>query len=64
MVSLIDTPFVSVPSSETGSNRFGSLARNSVDDAINGRFGETALAPEVDASYEFRWNNYASKSVA
>ena len=28
MVSLIDTPFVSVPSSETGSNRFGSLARN------------------------------------
>ena len=51
MVSLIDTPFVSVPSSETGSNRFGSLARNSVDDSINGRFGETALAPEVDASY-------------
>ncbi len=51
MVSLVDAPFVTVPDSETGSNRFGSLARNSVDDAVNGRFGETALTPEVDASY-------------
>lgn len=51
MVSLINAPFVQVPSSEIGSNRFGSLARNSVDENINGRFGETALTPEVDASY-------------
>ena len=51
MVSLVNAPFVQVPSSEVGSNRFGSLARNSVDENINGRFGETALSPEVDASY-------------
>jgi len=51
MVSLINVPFKQVPSSEIGSNRFGSLARNSTDDNINGRFGETALTPEVDASY-------------
>jgi hypothetical protein len=51
MVSLINVPFKQVPSSEIGSNRFGSLARNSTDDNINGRFGETALSPEVDASY-------------
>ena len=51
MVSLINVPFKQVPSAEIGSNRFGSLARNSTDDNINGRFGETALTPEVDASY-------------
>tara|TARA_B110000305_G_C19309224_1_gene573180 strand:- start:173 stop:1033 length:861 start_codon:yes stop_codon:yes gene_type:complete len=51
MVSLINVPFTEVPSSEVGSNRFGSLARNSVDENINGRFGEVALSPEVDASY-------------
>lgn len=51
MVSMITVPFVEVPSTESGSNRFGSLARNSVDDSINGRFGEVALTPEVDASY-------------
>ncbi len=51
MVSLINVPFQEVATSDIGSNRFGSLARNSTDDNVNARFGETALTPEVDASY-------------
>ena len=51
MVSLINVPFEEVATSDIGSNRFGSLARNSTDDNVNARFGETALTPEVDASY-------------
>ena len=50
MVSLINVPFQEVATSDIGSNRFGSLARNSTDDNVNARFGETALTPEVDAS--------------
>ena len=51
MVSLINVPFNEVAQSDIGSNRFGSLARNSTDDNVNARFGQTALNPEVDASY-------------
>ena len=51
MVSLINVPFQEIATSDIGSNRFGSLARNSTDDNVNARFGETALSPEVDASY-------------
>lgn len=50
-VSGVNAPFVVPPTDSFGSNRFGSLTRNSDASSINGRFGKTSLSPDQDASY-------------
>ena len=50
-VTGVNAPFVTPPSDGFGSNRFGSLTRNSDASTVNGRFGKTALSPDQDASY-------------
>ena len=50
-VTPYNIPFVTPPSENIGSNRFGDLTVNSESDALNGRFGQPALDPDVDASY-------------
>jgi len=50
-VTGVNAPFVSPPSDGFGSNRFGSLTRNSDASTVNGRFGKTSLSPDQDASY-------------
>ncbi len=51
LVSMIDAPFPVVLEAYDGSNRFGSLSRNSTDDSVNGRTGKLALSPDADAFY-------------
>ncbi|MBO66709.1 MAG: hypothetical protein CL398_00205 [Acidiferrobacteraceae bacterium] len=50
-VTPFNAPFVTPPSEYIGANRFGDLTINSDSDALNGRFGQPSLEPEVDASY-------------
>jgi len=50
-VTGVMAPFTAPPADTFGSNRFGSLTRNSDASSINGRFGKTSLSPDQDASY-------------
>lgn len=50
-VSGVMVPFTAPAANAYGSNRFGSLTRNSDASSINGRFGKTSLSPDQDASY-------------
>jgi hypothetical protein len=50
-VTGVNAPFITPPTDSFGSNRFGSLTRNSDASAVNGRFGKTSLSPDQDASY-------------
>ena len=50
-VTGVNAPFVTPQPDSFGSNRFGSLTRNSDASTVNGRFGQPSLSPDQDASY-------------
>lgn len=51
LVSYVNAPFKEVASVVDGDNRFGDMARNSVDGDLNGRFGQLSLDPSVNSGY-------------
>lgn len=51
MVETATTEWQEEPNYTDGGNRFGSLSRQSGDDDVNGRMGQEALDPDVNASY-------------
>jgi hypothetical protein len=51
VVETATTPWKEEPNYTQGGNRFGSLARQSGEDDVNGRMGKVALDPDVNSAY-------------